>query len=383
MRPRAILLLAGCGGASASPRTSRRPSRRGRRGPYGRSHRATDWPVRLRSDGNCSRPHLGRDLREADGLRARGAKCRPAITSRRASRWLLSMPAIWTPASARRKPAQAEVRSAMPEADSAVAAAKANLDLAQVDLQPHAGPVPEEIDLQPGIRRSLGEAQGRPGRARYGAGQTRPARLEARAANRRFAPRKSRAVTPKSPRPSRRGHGQIGRTGHAGRPRRAAVDHRTRRRVPAGSVGRRIAPGGDPVRAAGVGDPRRSRPRLRRAVSEIVPAVDAGRRAAYIVKIDLPAACGRCAPGCSGARLSLGSHSTGDAIPAGAVVERGQLQSVFVVENGSRPYPPGHPRREAATRPRRSALRAQCRRQGYRPGFRSASTDGSRWRSRP
>jgi RND family efflux transporter MFP subunit len=67
-------------------------------------------------------------------------------------------------------------------------------------------------------------------------------------------------------------------------------------------------------------------------VSEIVPAVDASSRA-YIVKIDLPAEPALRSGIFGRARFQLGSRSV-LAIPAGAVSERGQLQSVFVAENG-------------------------------------------------
>lgn len=67
-------------------------------------------------------------------------------------------------------------------------------------------------------------------------------------------------------------------------------------------------------------------------VSEIVPAVDAASRA-YIVKVDLPPL-GALRSGVFGrVAFQLGSRSL-LAIPAGAVTERGQLQSVMVAENG-------------------------------------------------
>ncbi len=56
--------------------------------------------------------------------------------------------------------ARDEVRTAMPEADSAVAAAKANLDLAQVTFLRMQESVRQEVHLEPGIRRSFGQAQG-------------------------------------------------------------------------------------------------------------------------------------------------------------------------------------------------------------------------------
>ncbi len=67
-------------------------------------------------------------------------------------------------------------------------------------------------------------------------------------------------------------------------------------------------------------------------VSEIVPAVDAASRS-YTVKIDLPAEPGLRSGIFGRARFQLGSRSV-LAIPFAAVTERGQLQSVFVEENG-------------------------------------------------
>ena len=67
-------------------------------------------------------------------------------------------------------------------------------------------------------------------------------------------------------------------------------------------------------------------------VSEIVPAVDAASRA-YIVKIDLPPLGGLRSGVFGRVALQLGTRSL-LAIPAGAVTERGQLQSVMIAENG-------------------------------------------------
>ncbi len=67
-------------------------------------------------------------------------------------------------------------------------------------------------------------------------------------------------------------------------------------------------------------------------VSEIVPSVDSVSRA-YIVKIDLPSI-PQLRSGVFGhAAFQLGSRRV-LAIPAGAVTERGQLQSVMVADNG-------------------------------------------------
>jgi RND family efflux transporter MFP subunit len=67
-------------------------------------------------------------------------------------------------------------------------------------------------------------------------------------------------------------------------------------------------------------------------ISEIVPAVDSASRS-FIVKIDLPAE-GALRSGLFGrAAFDIGRRSV-LTVPSSAVVERGQLQSVFVVENG-------------------------------------------------
>jgi multidrug efflux pump subunit AcrA (membrane-fusion protein) len=67
-------------------------------------------------------------------------------------------------------------------------------------------------------------------------------------------------------------------------------------------------------------------------VSEIVPSVDAASRA-YTVKIDLPADPGLRSGIFGRAKFQLGSRQV-LVIPNAAVIERGQLQSVFVAENG-------------------------------------------------
>jgi RND family efflux transporter MFP subunit len=67
-------------------------------------------------------------------------------------------------------------------------------------------------------------------------------------------------------------------------------------------------------------------------VSEIVPAVEAASRS-YIVKIDLPELRALRAGVFGRARFTVGERAL-TAIPAGAVSERGQLQSVMVADNG-------------------------------------------------
>jgi RND family efflux transporter MFP subunit len=71
---------------------------------------------------------------------------------------------------------------------------------------------------------------------------------------------------------------------------------------------------------------------LEARVSEIVPAVDPASRS-YIVKIDLPPAPALRSGAYGRAAFRLGNRLP-LAIPAAAVTERGQLQSVLVAENG-------------------------------------------------
>jgi RND family efflux transporter MFP subunit len=73
--------------------------------------------------------------------------------------------------------------------------------------------------------------------------------------------------------------------------------------------------------------------RLNARVSEIVPAVDAASRA-YVVKIDLPPS-PQLRSGMFGRALFALGKRTVLAAPPSAVVERGQLQSVFVAEDGT------------------------------------------------
>lgn len=67
-------------------------------------------------------------------------------------------------------------------------------------------------------------------------------------------------------------------------------------------------------------------------VSEVVPSVDAASRS-YLAKIDLPPAAELRSGMFGKAAFSLGERPA-LAIPASAVQERGQLQSVFVIANG-------------------------------------------------
>jgi RND family efflux transporter MFP subunit len=71
--------------------------------------------------------------------------------------------------------------------------------------------------------------------------------------------------------------------------------------------------------------------KLNARVSEIVPSVDSASRT-YLVKLDLPAA-PQLRTGMFGRAIFPVSMQKVVAIPIGALMERGQLQSVFVVED--------------------------------------------------
>lgn len=73
--------------------------------------------------------------------------------------------------------------------------------------------------------------------------------------------------------------------------------------------------------------------KLNARVGEIVPSVDAASRS-YIVKIDLPPLANLRSGMFGRAFFPLGARKV-VTVPAGAVIERGQLQSVFVVEEGA------------------------------------------------
>jgi RND family efflux transporter MFP subunit len=72
--------------------------------------------------------------------------------------------------------------------------------------------------------------------------------------------------------------------------------------------------------------------KLNARVSEIVPSVDSASRT-YLVKLDLPAAPQLRTGMFARAIFPLGVQKV-VAIPLAALLERGQLQSVFVVEDG-------------------------------------------------
>jgi multidrug efflux pump subunit AcrA (membrane-fusion protein) len=224
-----------------------------------------------------------------------------------------------------------EVRRAVPESDSAVAAAKANLDLAQSTFRR----MSELYEKKSISDQEFDEASARMkgARAAYDMARAKRAQLDARMAQAKEEVRAAEVA---------RSYAEV-QAPFAGLVTARSVE-----------LGNLAAPGaplftieGESYRLeAAVEESRLGTIRLGQSVSvsldsgrsfdarisEIVPAVDAASRA-YTVKIDLPAG-PQLRSGMFGrARFPLGKRDV-LAIPAGAVSERGQLQSIFVVDGG-------------------------------------------------
>lgn len=226
-----------------------------------------------------------------------------------------------------------EVRSSIPEADSAVAGAKANLDLAQTtfnrmqELWNKTSISHQEFDEASAKLKSAQSA--------YEMARARRAQLDAQAARvqqdiRATEVARSYAeitapfagvVTAKSVDP--------GTLAVPGAPL-LTIEREGAYRLEASVDESHLAAirVGQPVLVKLDGVDRT----LDARVSEIVPTVDAASRS-YTVKIDLPTVPALRSGAFGRASFSLGSRSP-LTIPAGAVTERGQLQSVVVAENG-------------------------------------------------
>jgi RND family efflux transporter MFP subunit len=226
-----------------------------------------------------------------------------------------------------------EVRSAVPEADSAVAGAKANLDLVQTtfnrmqELWNKKSISNQEFDESSAKLKSA-QAAYEMARARRAQLDTQAARVQqdvrgtevARSYAEITAPFAG-VVTAKSVDP--------GALAVPGAPL-LTIEREGAYRLEASVEESRLSAirVGQPVSVKLDGVDRTIDAR----VSEIVPAVDVASRS-YTVKIDLPAVPALRSGAFGRASFSLGSRSP-LAIPAGAVTERGQLQSVVVAENG-------------------------------------------------
>jgi multidrug efflux system membrane fusion protein len=235
--------------------------------------------------------------------------------------------------SRRAEAAREEVRTAMPEADSGVAAAKANLDLAQATF----GRMQDLFQKKSISNQEFDEASAKlkAAQAAYEMAQARRVQLNSKLAQ---ADQEVRAT-------------EVTRSyAHVLAPFAGVVVSKS---VDPGSLALPGAPlftierEGAYRLEASVEESRLATIRIGQPVSvtldsidhtfdarvsEIVPAVDAATRA-YTVKIDLPLLPALRSGVFGRASFQLGSRSP-LAIPAGAVTERGQLQSVVVADNG-------------------------------------------------
>jgi membrane fusion protein, multidrug efflux system len=226
-----------------------------------------------------------------------------------------------------------EAQSAFPEADSAVAAAKANLDLAQTTFKRI-----ENLASKNSIsRQEFDEASARlkAAQANYEMARARRTQLDSKLAQAdqevrsasvmrdyaRITAPFAGVVTAKSVEP-----GNLATPGaplltiekEDGFRLEASVDESRLASVKAGQSVR--------ISIDSIGEDLAAR------VGEVVPSVDPGSRT-YIVKIDLPAN-PKMRSGMFGRALfQTGSRSAVTA-PASALVERGQLQAVYVLEDG-------------------------------------------------
>lgn len=235
--------------------------------------------------------------------------------------------------SRRAEAAREEVRTAVPEADSAVAAAKADLDLAQVtfsrmqDLFQKKSLSDQEFD-EASARLKAAQAAYDIARARRVRMNSKLAQVDQEVRLAEVARSYAEVVAPfaglitaKSVEP--------GTLALPGTPL-LTIERDGTYRLEAAVEESHLAAirVGQPVSVTldGIDRPIEAR------VSEIVPAVDAASRA-YTVKIDLPVLPSLRSGVFGRAAFQFVSRPL-LAIPAGAVTERGQLQSVLVADNG-------------------------------------------------
>jgi RND family efflux transporter MFP subunit len=230
--------------------------------------------------------------------------------------------------------AEAEVMSAIPEADNGVAGAKANLDLAQSTFKRM-----EELASKKSIsNQEFDEASARlkSAQAAYEMARAKRAQLDSKWASvqqeirgatimrdyTRISAPFSGVVTAKSVEP--------GNLAAPGAPL-LTVEKEGAYRLEASVDESRLTfvKAGQAVDVALESLDRRFTAR----VSEIVPSVDAASRT-YVVKIDLPVVPNLRSGVFGRAMFPLGSRKVAS-IPPAAMVEHGQLQSVFVIEDGS------------------------------------------------
>lgn len=233
----------------------------------------------------------------------------------------------------RAEAAESEVRSSIPEADNGVAGAKANLDLARSTFKRM-----EELASKKSISSQEfdeASAKSKSAQAAYDMARAKRSQLDSRLVQVEQEIRAARimrdytrivapfsgVVTAKSVEP--------GNLAAPGAPL-VTIEREGAYRLEA-SVDESKLPFVKTGQAVEVVLEALDR-RLTARVSEIVPAVDAASRA-YTVKIDLPALSNMRSGMFGRAWFPMGVRRV-VTVPAMAIVERGQLQSVFVIEDG-------------------------------------------------
>jgi RND family efflux transporter MFP subunit len=229
---------------------------------------------------------------------------------------------------------RAEVEGAMPEMDNAIASAKANLDLAQATYRRM-----DDLAAKKSIsNQELDEASARlkAAQANYEMARARRTQLDSRLAQ---AEQEVRAAG------IMRGYATVtapfsgivtAKSIEAGNMVTPGVPLLTVER----DSGYRLEASIDESRLPGVRAGREvevaldaADRRIHARVSEVVPSVDAASRS-YTVRIDLPGSMPLRSGMFGRATFAVGVQKLA-AIPAAALVERGQMQSVFVVDNGT------------------------------------------------
>jgi RND family efflux transporter MFP subunit len=235
--------------------------------------------------------------------------------------------------SRRAEAAREEIRTALPEADSAVAAAKANLDLAQVTF----GRIQSLFQKKSVSNQEFDEASARLKAAQSAVemAEARRAQLNAKLAQADQEVRSAEVTRSYADVVAPFAGVVVSRSTEPGSMAVPGVPLLTIERD--GAYRLEASVGEEHLAAIRTGQPVSVTldgidHSIEARVSEIVPAVDAASRA-YTVKIDLPPLAVIRSGIFGRAAFPLESRSV-VAIPAEAVGERGQLQSVVVAENG-------------------------------------------------
>ena len=234
----------------------------------------------------------------------------------------------------RAQAARAEVRSAIPETDGGIVAAKAALELAQTtfhridELASKKSVSPQELD-EASARVKAAQASYDMARSRRAQLDSRLAQVEQEIRTAEITREYSRITAPFAGVVTARSV-EPGNLASPGTPL-LTMEREGEYRLEASVDESRLpmVKTGQPVEVALDSIDRR----LSARVSEVVPSVDAASRT-YQVRIDLPATANVRSGMFGRAAFALSARKV-VALPDNALVERGQVQSVFVVEGGT------------------------------------------------